>query len=323
MVGKYDIEVSNNKVHYFLTVKRNITILQGDSASGKTELIRLIGEYEANGISSGIVIKCDKECTVLTNVDWELRLSALRQKIIFIDETVAFIKTKKFAEMVRESDNYFVIVSRDDLVQLPYSVDEIYGLKNVSEPSKYKTYKKVYNEIYRLYNLDDYKSVIKPGLVITEDSNSGYEFYKLLFDDNCIAAGGKSKVYDCIRKSGAGFTLAIVDGAAFGADVGKIMRYLAASEKSCVLYAPESFEYLILKAGILDVPQSVLDATYDYADSVKYMSWEEFYTDYLVQNSLGTVYKYGKTRLNESFKGSKIVEKIKNAMPEQIVGALD
>ncbi|SFC65478.1 hypothetical protein SAMN02910398_02793 [Butyrivibrio sp. YAB3001] len=39
MVGKYDIEVYNNKAHYFLTVKRNITILQGDSASGKTELI--------------------------------------------------------------------------------------------------------------------------------------------------------------------------------------------------------------------------------------------------------------------------------------------
>ena len=70
MVGKYDIEVYNNKAHYFLTVKRNITILQGDSASGKTELIRLISEHEANGNSSGITVKCEKKCTVLTNVDW-------------------------------------------------------------------------------------------------------------------------------------------------------------------------------------------------------------------------------------------------------------
>lgn len=42
MVGKYEIEVYNNKVHYFLTIKRNITILQGNSATEKTELIRLV-----------------------------------------------------------------------------------------------------------------------------------------------------------------------------------------------------------------------------------------------------------------------------------------
>ena len=76
MVGKYEIEVYNNKVHYFLTVKRNITILQGDSATGKTELIRLIQEVETNGASSGITLICDAQCTVLTAVDWKLRLSS-------------------------------------------------------------------------------------------------------------------------------------------------------------------------------------------------------------------------------------------------------
>lgn len=152
MVGKYDIEIYNNRVHYFLTIKRNITIVKGNSATGKTELIRLINEYESNGSSSGITLKCEKNCTVLTNVDWELRLSSISQSIIFIDETASFIKTKRFAELVRGSDNYFVIVSRDDLSQLPYSIDEIYGLKNSSDSSKYKTYKKVYNEMYKLYN---------------------------------------------------------------------------------------------------------------------------------------------------------------------------
>ena len=148
MVGKYDIEIYNNRVHYYLTVKRNITVLQGNSATGKTELIRLVGEYEANGTSSGITIVCDVKCTVLTSVDWELRLGALKNSIVFIEETAGFLKTKRFAEMVRGSDNYFVIVTRDDLGQLPYSVDEIYGLKN--EASKYKQFKKVYNEMFKI-----------------------------------------------------------------------------------------------------------------------------------------------------------------------------
>ena len=42
MTGKYDIEIYNKRVHYHLTVKRNITVIQGDSATGKTELLRMM-----------------------------------------------------------------------------------------------------------------------------------------------------------------------------------------------------------------------------------------------------------------------------------------
>ena len=48
MTGKYDIEIYNKRVHYHLTVKRNITVIQGDSATGKTELLRMISDYENN-----------------------------------------------------------------------------------------------------------------------------------------------------------------------------------------------------------------------------------------------------------------------------------
>ena len=97
------------------------------------------------------------------------------------------------------------------------------------------------------------------------------------------------------------------------------MRYLSVSGKKCVLYAPESFEFLLLKANIIDVPKAVLDETYDYADSKRFMSWEEYYTDYLIQNSQKTVFKYAKTKLNENYKSPKIIEKIKRIMPEQII----
>ncbi|MBQ8117992.1 MAG: translation initiation factor 2 [Lachnospiraceae bacterium] len=317
MTGKYEIEVYNNRVHYFLTVKRNITILQGDSATGKTELIRLISDHEENGVSSGITIKCDSPCTVLTAVDWELRLDRLKKHIIFIDETAVFLKTQQFAEHVRASDNYFVIVTRDDLPQLPYSVDEIYGLRNVSDSAKYKSFKKVYNEMYRLYNLKN-PDRIKPDLVITEDTNSGLECFRGIYGDICRAAGGKSKIYHRIRSEHAACILVIVDGAAFGAEIGKVYRYLKMSGKNCIIYAPESFEYLILKAGIIDVPASVTDETYKYADSVDYMSWEEFYTVYLVQAARDTVYRYSKSKLGEAYKTEGTIRRIKNILPEKI-----
>jgi hypothetical protein len=318
MVGKYEIKVYNNKVQYKLTIKRNITILQGNSATGKTELIRLISEYEANDASSGITLICDKKCTVLTSVDWELRLSSLKEHIIFIDETANFIKSKRFAELVKGSDNYFVIVTRDDLSQLPYSVEEIYGLKNASDNQKHKNYTRIYNEMYKLYCFD-VRERFDPDVVITEDSNSGYELFSLLYLNRCISANGKSNIYQCIKDTKQKQTLAIVDGAAFGSEIGKIYRYIETSRIKCVLYAPESFEYLLLRAGFVDITKDKIENTFNYADSMKYMSWEEYYTEYLLQETRDTVYQYKKTKLASAYKTETALTKILSVIPNKII----
>ena len=112
MTGKYNIEIYNSTVHYFLTVQRNITVLQGNSASGKTELIRLMTEYNRSKESSGITLLCEKVCTVLTAEDWQIRITGMKDRIIFIDEGNDFVKTREFAEVVSKSDNYFVIIKK-------------------------------------------------------------------------------------------------------------------------------------------------------------------------------------------------------------------
>ena len=101
MTGKYDIEIYNKRVHYHLTVKRNITVIQGDSATGKTELLRMISDYENNGISSGITQICEKRCVVMENASWKERLATLQQCIIFIDEGAPFLRSKEFTRMVK------------------------------------------------------------------------------------------------------------------------------------------------------------------------------------------------------------------------------
>ena len=47
------------------------------------------------------------------------------------------------------SDNYFVLITRENLYNLPYSVEEIYGMHS---SGKYQNTKKVYQEIYRIYS---------------------------------------------------------------------------------------------------------------------------------------------------------------------------
>ena len=78
--------------------------------------------------------------------------------IFFIDEENSFINTEEFASMVKESDNYFVLITRENLYNLPYSVDEIYGLH---ESGKYHDTRKVYQQMYHIYSIEE-KFVLLP-----------------------------------------------------------------------------------------------------------------------------------------------------------------
>lgn len=42
MKGKYSVFVQNNRLRYEFTVSRNITVIRGDSATGKTTLLDLL-----------------------------------------------------------------------------------------------------------------------------------------------------------------------------------------------------------------------------------------------------------------------------------------
>ncbi|MDO4340180.1 MAG: hypothetical protein Q4C91_19155 [Eubacteriales bacterium] len=72
----------------------------------------------------------------------------MKERIVFIDEGNVFVYSTEFARAVQESDNYYVIVTREGLANLPYSVEEIYGIR---ESGKYATIKQTYNELYHIY----------------------------------------------------------------------------------------------------------------------------------------------------------------------------
>ena len=67
-----------------------------------------------------------------------------------------------------------MLIYRDSLPQLSYSVEEIYGMRISRASQKYVSTKKVYNEMYSLYNLEFGRN-ISPDVIITEDSNSENE----------------------------------------------------------------------------------------------------------------------------------------------------
>ena len=301
MIGKHEVIVKNRRLNYKFTVYRNITILRGDSATGKTTLIEMIEQYVREGADSGVEVLCDKNCTVLPNMNWEMNLDTIRDSIVFIDEGAAYVRSRDFAEAIRKTDNYYVIATRDSLFELPYSVKEIYGIRNKSG-NKYQGTKRLYSEFYPLY--DERMALKKPDTIIIEDSNSAYQFFDAICQKEgiqCKSAGGKPNLYQLIRGDDNGTVLVIADGAAFGPEMERCLSLRRT--KNALFFLPESFEWLILKSGLIDGNriQDILRHPEDFIKSEKYMSWERFFTALLVDETKGSYLAYRKSKLNPSY----------------------
>ena len=287
-------------IQYKFTVERNITILRGDSATGKTTLINMIDAYQRGGESSGVSVVSDKRAVVLDAYNWQANLAMITDSIVFIDEGDAFVRSEEFARAAQNSDNYYVLATRSSLFNLPYSIKEIYGIRNRSG-NRYQGTKRIYSEFYRLYKAPSPEAgeIPKPELVLVEDSNSGYEFFSSVSGEYgipCISAGGKSNIYAGLMETQAETVLVIADGAAFGPEIERVLSL--SRIKNLVLFMPESFEWLILSSGIVDGAEDILADPSEHIESSEYFSWERFFTALLADRTKDSYLAYSKKKLN-------------------------
>ncbi len=166
MRGKHRVIVSTKRLKYEFELRRNLTIIQGNSATGKTTLVDMIRDFVNNPSGTPVELICDKECYVLEGTLWKQQLSVISDCIVFIDEGNEFIRTVDFADTIQKTDNYYVIITRESLPSLPYSVEEIYGIRT---SGRYGTLKQSYHEFYRIYGANTYENPIVPEIVVTED----------------------------------------------------------------------------------------------------------------------------------------------------------
>ena len=315
MKGKYRVVVSTKRLKYDFELHRNLTIIQGDSATGKTTMIDMIREFVNNPSGTPVELVCDKKCFVLEGALWKEQLSGITDSIVFIDEGNEFIKPTEFADEIQKTDNYYVIVTRESLPSLPYSVEEIYGIKT---SGKYGTLKQSYHEFYQLYGANTYERNINPEIVVTEDSNSGYQFFDNVCRENklgCESMNGKSNVFHYLNKHKDEKILVIADGAAFGSEIHRVLR-LIENRRNVVLYLPESFEWMILKAGVLKNSQveKLVNDPSEFVESSEYFSWERFFTAVLIEATKDTYLAYAKKKLNPVYLNEPIKKSILDQM---------
>lgn len=315
MKGTYRVVVSTKRLKYDFMIRRNITIIQGNSATGKTTLVDMIREAVNNPSGASVDLICDKKCFVLDGTLWKEQLTAVSNSIVFIDEGNEFIKTIEFSKFIQNTDNYYVIVTRESLPTLPYSVEEIYGIKS---SGKYGKLEQKFNEFYRIYGSDIYKQSIHPDTVLTEDSNSGYQFFKSICDDThikCESLNGKSNIFQYLNSHDNENILVIVDGAAFGSEMHRVTE-LIRDKKRVAIYLPESFEWLVLLSGVVknSMINSILDRPADYIESKEYFSWERFFTAILIDMTKDSYLAYTKKKLNSVY----LTDTVKKSILDEI-----
>ena len=274
----------------------------------------MLRQAENLGESSGIDVISDVPCKILEGSNWKIILENSAGNIFFTDEESSFVNTEEFASMIRESDNYFVLITRENLYNLPYSADEIYGLH---ESGKYNDTRKVYQQMYHIYSIEE-KFPIEPEKIIVEDSNSGYEFFKNISAEKniaCLSAGEKSNIFSLLKKQSSEEICVIADGAAIGPEMNRLYKETL-KKKNIHLYLPESFEWLILSSGLIsdkDI-KTMLEEPENYIDSTEYFSWERFFAKLLVTRTEETYLKYSKSKLNSNYLHEKNKERIVNMM---------
>lgn len=124
-----------------IPLNNKVSILTGDSATGKTKLINYIGDLlkDTSEIkNSSINIKNIKVCHNEEDVI-ELMKRNIKNNIIIIDRFDTMSNEDNIMEFIRESSNYFIVAAHKEFKQCGYSTDSMLGL-NYNDLT-YKAYK--------------------------------------------------------------------------------------------------------------------------------------------------------------------------------------
>lgn len=98
-------------------------------------------------------------------------------------------------------------------------------------------------ELTYKYNYDNIKDVLN------EDSGSGFEFYKQIIPLNHISSKGNKGILNLINKDDS--KIVVLDRVGYGKWINTLINSIESNNYNIVLNLQNSFEYVILKSGVL------------------------------------------------------------------------
>ena len=107
------LTVKVKKHKYVLNLERRNSLLQGDSGTGKSKLVRYIDNFNKYGKGAGSTVECEKRVTVVSEAPrskyW---FDEHAGELLVIDEDVRFPDRDEFFKNARNYDCWVLYVSR-------------------------------------------------------------------------------------------------------------------------------------------------------------------------------------------------------------------
>lgn len=274
------IKIKSDLINYDLHFNNRINIIRGDSATGKSTLVRLINDRR----KSKIDVQSNYNIVHLTLEIINLDIKLNKNTVYIMDENDG-IEDTLVTHIINKSKNKFILITRDsNLENISYGIENIYEIHKSGNINinKHK-YKNIRNNNLNINSINK---------ILTEDSRSGLQFYKNYNNFNVQTSNGNSNINKMIDNN----QIFIVDSIAFGPYI-KIL-YKKIINNNILLVAPKSFEWLILTSNIFRLNNDKLYL--DYLDCKYNITEEKFYENILKNESNKINIKYSKSKLNEN-----------------------
>lgn len=300
MENQINIKLKSKRINYNLEFSHRINIVRGDSASGKSAFIRLLDSRK----DSNIQITSNYKLLHITPEFLQFVRdsgNSFSSEYVYIMDEIDIAGNKDMIKLISHSSYKFILMIREsNLNNLPYGIDQIY---EIYRSGKYNLSRKMYND----QNINKNVNFRNIKVIMTEDSHSGYEFYKNLKNFNVISAGGNSNINGKIKIN----QIVVVDSIGFGPYIDNYINI--AYNKNNFLLFPKSFEWLILTSGLFRMGDDELENKYlNYLN----LTQEKFYEAALKESCQNINIWYNKSKLNsyflEDIQYNKIIQRLED-----------
>lgn len=252
-----EFTVETKRLYYDIKLKGKYSVVQGFSGRGKSTLCELIIESALG--DKTVKVNSTLKVVAFSKQDTGERLLSIHNSIIVIDEICLLWKEHNLASLFQQSDNYFLIISRDTLDWLPLAVTNLYQMQIEGKN----------HFLVPLFKVENKRNFSGVDRILVEDSGSGKKFFEEYFPSvPCKSAGSKNNILrraKALMETDSIKSLLIVyDSAAFGYQVAALNNWLTEKPYRVQILDWESFEHFVLESNLFNV--SLRQEDLDYRD---------------------------------------------------------
>lgn len=270
------IHLKTRRLEYKFEIFNKYNIIEGDSGTGKTALYELINSFQVN---KDIGINDSSHQLVAMPIQFSsFKLNNYTNCIIVIDEDCDILSNKNIPDILKKSNNYFIIITRKKkLGFIPVDIENIYEIKS---SGKFHTLKQKYSRF------SDNQKISDIDLIITEDSRSGNLFIKEVLKDIrlklplnkfVITSHGAPKLVQfitnlLINSRSIRNIVVVYDSAAYGEYYETFLNMLNVFKNRVNFYIIDwySFESYIIQSSVYGVTINREDVDYKYESIEQY-----------------------------------------------------